>query len=275
MKIFRRRKRKFYALALLHLMLLQTVQIPLANALTSGASQPETSSFEPVGTTDMVDLFTGDFTYNIPLFELPGPNGGYPFNLAYHAGIGMDQEASWCGLGWNLNPGTINRQMRGLPDEFKGDEILSKVSMKPSRTIGTGAGVGIEIFGGLGVSGDLSLFYNNYKGAGVEVGASLSYSKSVGGGATAGLSLGISANSQEGIGVNPSLSLSKGISDIRGTDYSTSGSIFVGAGYNSRVGLTGITFGTSTSFDELHFNPETQQKASRSSLRKGSYSSTL
>ncbi len=264
-----------YALFLITIMLIHILSPTVSWALTAGPSQPEVQSFEPANTTQMVDLFSGDFTYNIPLFELPGPNGGYPFNLAYHAGIGMDQEASWCGLGWNLNPGTINRQMRGLPDEFKGDEILSKVSMKPSRTIGTGAGVGIEIFGGLGVSGDLSLFYNNYKGAGVEVGASLSYSKSVGGGATAGLSLGISANSQEGIGVNPSLSLSKGISDIRGTDYSTSGSIFVGAGYNSRVGLTGITFGTSTSFDELHFNPETQQKDSRSSLRKGSYSSTL
>ena len=71
-------------------------------ALTSGPTQPEFSGFEPVGTTQMVDLFSGDFTYNIPLFELPGPDGGYPFNLAYHSGITMDQEASWVGLGWEF-----------------------------------------------------------------------------------------------------------------------------------------------------------------------------
>ena len=120
---------KFYKTLAIFLavnILLQPLAMVPVYALTSGPSQPEVQSFEPVGTTDMVNLFTGDFTYNVPLFELPGPNGGYPFNLAYHAGIGMDQEASWTGLGWNLNPGAINRQMRGLPDEFDGDLIESK-----------------------------------------------------------------------------------------------------------------------------------------------------
>ena len=42
----------------------------LCYALTGGPSQPEMESFEPVGTTDMVDLFTGDFNYNIPQLEL-------------------------------------------------------------------------------------------------------------------------------------------------------------------------------------------------------------
>ena len=38
-----------------------------AYALTSGPSQPEVQSCEPIGTTQMVDPFTGDFVYNIPL----------------------------------------------------------------------------------------------------------------------------------------------------------------------------------------------------------------
>lgn len=88
-------------------------------ALGSGPSQPETQSFTQVGTSDMVDLFTGDFSYNIPLFELPGPNGSYPFNLAYNSGITMDQEATWVGLGWALNPGAISRQIRGLPGYYR------------------------------------------------------------------------------------------------------------------------------------------------------------
>ena len=103
-------------------MLLFAVQLlsPLeVLALGSGPSQPEFQEFEPASTTEMVNPFTGDFTYNIPLFELPGPNGGYPFNLAYHAGISADQEASWVGLGWNLNVGgAVTRQVAGLPDGY-------------------------------------------------------------------------------------------------------------------------------------------------------------
>ena len=52
-------------------------------ALSGGPSQPEVQSFEPAGTSQMVDLSTGSFTYNIPLFEI----GGYPMNLAYHSGV--------------------------------------------------------------------------------------------------------------------------------------------------------------------------------------------
>jgi len=116
-------------------------------ALTSGPSQPEAQSFEPVGTTQMVDLFTGDFTYNIPLFELPGPDGGYPFNLAYHAGIGMDQEASWVALGWNLNPSAINRHVKGIPDEFNGENIKVTQHLKPDHTFEVGINSDKELFG--------------------------------------------------------------------------------------------------------------------------------
>src|SRR5205823_14160980 len=101
----------------LAVLLLSEAGTPLVSyALTSGPMQPEFSSFEPVGTTDMVDAFTGDFNYNIPLFDIEG----YPMNIAYHAGITMDEEASWVGLGWNINPGVVNRNMRGLPDDLNG-----------------------------------------------------------------------------------------------------------------------------------------------------------
>src|SRR5437016_6339837 len=77
-------------------MLYQIAFPVISYALTSGPSQPEFSSFEPVNTTDMVDLFTGDFNYNIPLLDIEG----YPVNISYHSGITMDQEATWVGLGW-------------------------------------------------------------------------------------------------------------------------------------------------------------------------------
>src|SRR5687767_9572876 len=99
--------------------LFQIIYPAAGYALTSGPTTPEVQSFEPIGTTQLVDPFTGDFNYNIPLLDV----GGYPVNLHYHAGIGMDQEASWVGLGWNINPGVINRDVQGIPDDFMGDEI--------------------------------------------------------------------------------------------------------------------------------------------------------
>ncbi|MGL4597189.1 MAG: hypothetical protein ACRCYO_06665, partial [Bacteroidia bacterium] len=118
------RKKKIFKIlaAYLALGMFSEFVMPLrAFALTSGPAQPEFASFEPMSTSEMVDMYSGDFTYNIPLLSVPGPNGGYPINLAYHAGIGMDEEASWVGLGWNVNVGAINRQLRGVPDDFQGD----------------------------------------------------------------------------------------------------------------------------------------------------------
>ena len=122
------------AVALAIVMILEIIFPAMALALTSGPTQPEVQGFEPVGTTQMVDLFSGDFTYNIPLFELPGPDGGYPFNLAYHSGISMDQEASWVGLGWSMNHGAITRNVQGFPDDFSGDLVEREMDIKPNET---------------------------------------------------------------------------------------------------------------------------------------------
>ncbi|MCF8297771.1 MAG: hypothetical protein K9J13_09535 [Saprospiraceae bacterium] len=104
-------------------------------ALTSGPAQPEFESFAPIDATNMVDLASGDFSYNLPLMTVPGPNGGYPLNLAYNAGIGMEQEASWVGLGWNLNTGCISRQLRGLPDDFSGDKVTKAYSTRANWSL--------------------------------------------------------------------------------------------------------------------------------------------
>ncbi|HBH23994.1 MAG TPA: hypothetical protein DDY13_11295 [Cytophagales bacterium] len=235
--------RKKVAVLLLIIFFGQMIQPTVVWALTSGPKQPEFTAFEPATTTQMVDLFSGDFTYNIPLFELPGPNGGYPFNLAYHAGIGMEQEASWVGLGWSLNPGALNRQMRGLPDEFKGDDVTKTMAMKPSVTVGVGGGVGVEVFGANALKGNLgmTLFHNNYKGVGYNIDGGFGYSMVSG---SIGLNLGFSLNSQEGASLRPSLGLSKQFSYESG-DYSST--LSLGLGYNSRLGLTSMTLNSSIS----------------------------
>src|SRR5262249_26386566 len=65
-----------------------------------GPVPPEMGSFAPLDQQELVDHFTGDFHYSVPLMEVPGPNGGYPITLTYASGITPDQEASWVGLGW-------------------------------------------------------------------------------------------------------------------------------------------------------------------------------
>jgi hypothetical protein len=244
---FLRKKSRLRKIAvfMVGLLLFQTSNPLLVFGLTSGPGQPEFQGFQQAGNTEMVDLFTGNFSYNIPLFELPGPNGGYPFNLSYQSGIGMDQEASWVGLGWSLNPGAINRQMRGLPDEFRGDndqrtdQITKTMSMKPSKTLGVGGGVNVELWGRVvGIDRGLTAFSNNYRGIGYSIDGSLDFSMATNSGLTAGL--GFSLNSQEGISLSPSLGLSQ---KIHGSFHTAS--LSLGVGYNSRQGLQGMTLGTS------------------------------
>jgi hypothetical protein len=174
----------------------------------------------------MVDLFTGDFSYNIPLLDV----GGYPVNIAYHSGITMDEEASWVGLGWNINPGSITRNMRGVPDDFNGgaDTIRKVSNIKPNDNWGVTLGANDEIFGlvkndkgktlqgidgndstastGVNVGASLGVFHNTYNGWGFEqsLNASLSVGSKSAGSLTGGLSL--TNNTQNGITINPSLS---------------------------------------------------------------------
>ncbi|UGU18128.1 hypothetical protein LS482_09635 [Sinomicrobium kalidii] len=92
-------------------------------ASNNGPTAPEATGFEPVDATDMVNLVTGDFSYVLPLLNVPSPEGGYPVALSYHGGIALDQEASWVGLGWNVNPGAINRGVNGYPDDWGKTEV--------------------------------------------------------------------------------------------------------------------------------------------------------
>jgi hypothetical protein len=115
------------ALTLL-LAFLQSVFSPLYTfALTTGPHQPEYISFADPGSTDMVDLLTGDFSFNLPVLEVPGPEGGFSLPLSYSAGLGLDQESSWVGLGWTLNAGSITRSINEYPDDANGEPQIITV----------------------------------------------------------------------------------------------------------------------------------------------------
>jgi hypothetical protein len=115
-------------------------------ALTSGPHQPEYMSFEEASSTDMVNLATGDFTYNLPVLDVPGPEGGYSLPLSYHAGIGLEQQASWVGLGWNMNVGSVTRSINQYPDDAL-DELHSVTVKDLTGVVGFQAN---GIFGPIG-----------------------------------------------------------------------------------------------------------------------------
>lgn len=227
-------------------LLFQIFTPTIAYALTGGPSQPEVNKFTPIGTSDMVDPFTGSFNYNIPLMDV----GGYPINLAYDGPPNMDTEASWVGLGWNINPGVINRNMRGIPDDFKGsDKITQQYNMRPNWTFGTSVGIGGEAFGfdgatlGGGASFNFGISYNNYNGIAISSGASISLDMAVGAGNT-GLGLSANNSSSGGLSVSPSLSFSAVHEGEKGKDkFGTA----LGVSYNSRQGLSALTVSASVS----------------------------
>ncbi|MCO6147927.1 hypothetical protein [Flavobacterium sp. NRK1] len=233
------------------MIVLEMVTPMTAYALTGGPAQPEFNSFTPIGTSDMVDLSSGDFNYNIPIMDV----GGYPINLAYNSNITMDQEASWVGLGWDLNVGQIARQLRGIPDDFNGDSMVYENHMKDNITVGANFNVFGTAFGlkeaqysvGLGVT------YNNYNGLGFAVSGGMSYQISN------NLSVGMNLDSKEGLSVSPSVSLSEKVKMY------TNDAVGFGTNWNSRRGIEGVTMrdsrnrlgtGGSFSFPDATFTPQ-------------------
>jgi hypothetical protein len=269
--------KKTVAIYLAIMILLETLQPMQMYALTSGPTQPEFNSFTPIGTSDMVDLASGDFNYNIPIMDV----GGYPINLAYNSGITMDQEASWVGLGWNLNVGQIERQVRGLPDDFRGDEMLYENNLKKNITVGMNLGVNSAIagFDALQLGVGLGVESNNYEGISFKpsygigfnfndnVSVGMNFTSSLDGGATVTPRLGISHKSEDSAGATTSLSssISLGLNSRKGVEnLNVSASVSqkgitkkdIGGGYNElNVAKTSNGIGGSVSFNNLSYTP--------------------
>ncbi|HSY61099.1 MAG TPA: hypothetical protein VK796_04440, partial [Cytophaga sp.] len=118
------------------------------------------------------DPFTGGFTYNLPVINIPGPNGaGYGVSLSYHSGSGMEDEASWVGYGWTLNPGAINRNKSGFPDDVNGGQIRYKNTTPRVYSVSAGTRIGLEAFGldqlkSTSISASQSRTFNSNKGFG-------------------------------------------------------------------------------------------------------------
>ncbi len=219
-----------------------TMIVPINGyTLTGGPAQPEFSSFTPIGTSDMVNLSSGDFSYNIPIMDI----GGFPISLAYNSGITTDQEASWVGLGWDLSIGQINRQMRGIPDDFEGDEMTYENSLKPNKTWGASFKFNPTFFGAelpdgggvLDTSGQFALTltaqYNNYTGFSLSPSFGVSYD------INKSLKIGGDVSSDEnGLSLSPSLNYNtkSKIEEGKTRDLKSN----IGVAFNSREGLSKV-----------------------------------
>jgi len=207
-----------------------TVAPTLSYALTAGPTAPEATSFEPVDTTDMVNLATGDLVYNIPLLEVPGPSGGYPLSLSYHAGIMPNEEASWVGLGWTLNPGAINRNVNGFADDHFNVTNTDRFFWEGGERHTLEVGVTLGISGVAGVSAGMSFSQDTYQGFGV--------------GSFIGVGVGLSKNSP--VGINARVGV-----DAYGNPYASAGiGVGIGISENSAISI-GMGVGVSTNFESV------------------------
>ncbi|MCU7549881.1 PA14 domain-containing protein [Chitinophagaceae bacterium LB-8] len=223
-----------------------------------GPGQPEMQSFQSVNSNNLVDLFTGDFSYNIPLMDV----GGYPINIHFSSGISMDQDASWVGLGWNINPGTINRNMRGLPDDFNGKDSITKTqNIKENKTVGVSVAGGAEVKGTpIGLNANTGIFHNNYNGWGLDygIGASINSGKNAYGPLTGSLS--ISNNSQSGLNIGGSIGFR-----LDQESNNQTGRVSIGSNYNSRAGISSLQLSA-----EYRTNKYTTQSQQRNGYQNSS-----
>lgn len=160
LKKYRRPLSAFLLLTFLANIISPTISL----ALTAGPTAPEATSFEPVDTTDMVNLATGDFVYNVPLLEVPGPSGGYPISLSYHAGIQPNEDASWAGLGFSLNHGAINRSVNGFADDFQDVTGSQHSFWEGGESRSLSVGINYSKMGQQSVSAGLSFSEDTYQG---------------------------------------------------------------------------------------------------------------
>jgi YD repeat-containing protein len=78
----------------------------------------------------------GDLSISIPIATVPGRNGlDFPIAFSYSSGIKVEAMASWVGLGWNFNPGSITRDVMGHLQEglHSGPDFAEAKDNQPDR----------------------------------------------------------------------------------------------------------------------------------------------
>jgi hypothetical protein len=229
-------------------------------AAAGGPGQTESSGFSLSSNDDMIDPFTGDFSYSIPLMDVEG----FPIAINYNSHIGMNDEASWVGLGWNLNVGSIAREMRGIPDEFDGSQKIDRTHSQLPNTTSSG-----QKYGALGavtfkktvlgreskIGVDVSLLWGSYQST--YTGKGKTFDFNIGGSLSLPLgdngldfgpkvSLGYSRDTKNGIGVSTSFGVMSNYEKEGGSGLGAFGGLNFGSHFSSREGVTSRSLNLTT-----------------------------
>jgi hypothetical protein len=107
-------------------------QGPTAPA-TEGSGNPGATPLAPSATWD-VSARTGDFTWSYPLRVPPAPGGLEPDLALSYSSASIDgwtsatnNQPSWAGDGWDLNPGFVERTYGGCSDDKEGSTAGQQV----------------------------------------------------------------------------------------------------------------------------------------------------
>lgn len=236
---------------------------------TGGPGQKESSNHSLGANGDLVDKFTGDFSYSIPLMDVEG----YPVVINYNSNVNMNSESSWVGLGWDLNIGSVTRDMRGLPDEFNGEQTVVK-TFHQADDYETGGKNGLYAAYGKKLSWSncdfkptiqatalFGNYDNTYLGHGRTFTFGLNAKLSIGNPlyVAPAYSFGYSKDTKRGIGVNNNFSMELGYGKENGNNESNIGlGATFGKSFHSRQGMTEKSYGLFISgehaFDIKNFN---------------------
>ncbi|WP_396146002.1 hypothetical protein [Flavobacterium sp.] len=234
-------------------------------ASNNGPKSPEAASFEPVDATDMVNLLTGQYSYVLPLLNVPSPEGGYPLALGYHAGIAMDQESSWTGLGWNVNPGAIDRSINGYPDDYNASHLneyfYDSGGEAYASFVSVGYSVGVASVGlgfNWGSNQSLGGFVSTGVGFDIGGGNNIGVNSKIG---TSGASVGVGVQFAGGLSVGVEASTDGIVGGNIGFDSN-------GAGFSMGYDSSG-TFSQSMSGGGLGISMVTSSKGLRASVKAG------
>ncbi len=102
--------RMIYAGCLFYLMI--SVNLLAQEVFNDKNMQPEVWHMEgpPKAQVDQ----GGDLNLSIPIMTVPGRGGlDFPITFSYHAPIKKNDRATWIGVGWNFEPGSITRDPQG------------------------------------------------------------------------------------------------------------------------------------------------------------------
>jgi len=236
-------------------------KLTTVSMVSSGGGQAESSGFSISSSDGMVNKFTGDFNFSIPLMDVEG----YPIVIAYNSNIGMNSEASWVGLGWDLSVGAVSREMRGIPDDFNGQQVIEKeFNQLDGTTDGDKVGGYVAAKAGfLGTTDDpllnpsvqLTALWGQYNSPMVGNGKTFDFglqstfsigNEQTGWSVAPSFGLGYSSDSKNGIGTSSNFGLSMGYGRSEG--YQGEIGATFSKSFNSRVGLTSKSVGTNLSF---------------------------